>query len=101
MYTLEMATAFKSIVPPNKFGLTVLENPDFLTLVVDPKDLENLADGEIELIVKYINDVKNMFPNITPSQLTDLLNSGVDIGKLLNQNNNKFLIFQKVIQIPS
>lgn len=53
-----MATAFKSIVPPNKFGLTVLENPDFLTLVVDPKDLENLADGEIELIVKYINDVK-------------------------------------------
>lgn len=58
MYTLEMATAFKSIVPPNKFGLTVLENPDFLTLVVDPKDLENLADGEIELIVKYINDVK-------------------------------------------
>jgi hypothetical protein len=41
----------------------------------------------IENIKNLINDVKNMFPNITPSQLTELLNSGVDIGKLLNQNN--------------
>ena len=38
-------------------------------------------------IESLINDVKNMFPNITPIQLTDLLNSGVDIGKLLNKNN--------------
>ena len=58
MYTLEMATAFKSIVPPENFKLVVMENKDFLTLVIDPQDIENLQDHEVEPAVKYINDVK-------------------------------------------
>lgn len=63
MYTLEMATAFKSIVPPENFKLTVLENDDFLTLLIDPEDIENLEDHQVEPAVKYINDVKKVLEN--------------------------------------
>ena len=63
MYTLEMATAFKAIVPPKNFRLTVMENPDFLTLVIDPADLENLDREQAEPVAKYINDVKKAFEN--------------------------------------
>lgn len=58
MYTLEMATAFKSITPPNNFKLVIMENDDFLTLVIDPEDIENLSDEQVDPAVKYINDVK-------------------------------------------
>jgi hypothetical protein len=58
MYTLEMATAFKSITPPENFKLVVMENEDFLTLVIDPEDIEALSDEQVEPAVKYINDVK-------------------------------------------
>jgi hypothetical protein len=58
MYTLEMATAFKSITPPDNFKLVVMENDDFLTLVIDPEDIENLSDEQVDPAVKYINDVK-------------------------------------------
>jgi hypothetical protein len=58
MYTLEMATAFKSITPPDNFKLVIMENDDFLTLVIDPEDIENLSDEQVDPAVKYINDVK-------------------------------------------
>jgi hypothetical protein len=58
MYTLEMATAFKSITPPENFKLVIMENDDFLTVVIDPEDIELLADDQVEPAVKYINDVK-------------------------------------------
>lgn len=63
MYTLEMATAFKSIVPPENFKLTIMENPDFLTLVIDPSDIENLDKEQAEPVVKYVNDVKKALEN--------------------------------------
>jgi hypothetical protein len=63
MYTLEMATAFKSIVPPENFKLVVMENDDFLTLLIDPEDIENLEDHQVEPAVKYINDVKKALEN--------------------------------------
>jgi hypothetical protein len=35
-----------------------MENDDFLTIVIDPEDIESLADDQVEPAVKYINDVK-------------------------------------------
>jgi hypothetical protein len=58
MYTEEMAKAFKSIVPPENFGVTILENDDFVTVMIDPEQIESLLDDQVEPAVKYINDVK-------------------------------------------
>ena len=58
MYTVEMATAFKSIVPPQNFGVMIYDAEDFLTIMIEPKDLENLDKDQAEEIVKYINNVK-------------------------------------------
>jgi hypothetical protein len=59
MYTPEMATAFKAIVPPKNFGLTIYDNDNFVTLEINPKDLINLLDEDKPIVVKYINDVKS------------------------------------------
>jgi len=58
MYTPEMSTAFKAIVPPKNFGLVILENPDFITLQVDPKELLDLNEERKQEIIDYINKVK-------------------------------------------
>jgi len=63
MYTLEMATAFKSITPPENFKVVILENDDFLTILIDPEDIESLLDEQVEPAVKYINDVKKALEN--------------------------------------
>jgi hypothetical protein len=59
MYTAEMATAFKAIVPPKNFGVVLLENDDFITIQIDPKELLAVPEEELESAVKYINDVKS------------------------------------------
>jgi hypothetical protein len=64
MYTPEMATAFKAIKPPKNFGLVILENPDFITLQIEPKDLIDLSEDRKQEIVKYINDVKLALENL-------------------------------------
>lgn len=58
MYTVEMATAFKAITPPKNFGVVLLENPDFITIQIDPKDLIALSDEEKVEAVEYVNKVK-------------------------------------------
>ncbi len=58
MYTVEMATAFKSIVPPENFGVTILDANDFLTIQIDPEDIESLLDHQVDAAVQYIKDVK-------------------------------------------
>lgn len=58
-----MATAFKSIVPPENFKVVILENNDFLTILIDPEDIEALTDEQVEPAVKYINDVKKTLEN--------------------------------------
>jgi hypothetical protein len=58
MYTAEMATAFKAIVPPKNFGVVLLENDDFITIQIDPKELLAVPEEDLEVVVKYINDVK-------------------------------------------
>lgn len=58
MYTSEMATAFKAITPPSNFGVVILENENFLTIQIDPKDLTTLLDEDKPIVVEYINNVK-------------------------------------------
>ena len=58
MYTVEMATAFKNIIPPQNFGVMIYDAEDFLTIMIEPKDLENLDKNQAEEVVKYINNVK-------------------------------------------
>lgn len=53
-----MATAFKSLTPPEGFKVVIMENDDFLTILIDPEDIESLQDDQVEPAVKYINDVK-------------------------------------------
>jgi hypothetical protein len=60
MYTTEMATAFRAIVPPKNFGVVLLENDDFITIQIDPKELIAVPDEDRADAVKYINDVKKM-----------------------------------------
>ena len=60
MYTVEMATAFKKLTPPENFGVTILDANDFLTIQIDPEDIENLLDHQVNDAVKYINDVKKV-----------------------------------------
>jgi len=58
MYTPEMASAFKSIVAPDNFGVILYENDDFITMEIDPKDLVNLSDEDKIKAVDYVNNVK-------------------------------------------
>jgi hypothetical protein len=60
MYTVEMATAFKSLVPPENFGVTILDANDFLTVQIDPEDIESLLDHQVEDAIQYIKDVKRV-----------------------------------------
>lgn len=64
MYTPDMATAFKSIVPPNNFGVVILDSDDFLTIQIDPKDLLSIAEEDKASVVQYINDVKKAFEDL-------------------------------------
>ena len=64
MYTPEMATAFKSIVPPNNFGVVILDNEDFLTIQLDPKEVSLIAEEDRASVVQYINDVKKTFEDL-------------------------------------
>jgi hypothetical protein len=60
MYTDEMAKAFKEIKTPENFGVTILDADNFLTIQIDPEDIESLLDHQVDDAVKYINDVKKM-----------------------------------------
>jgi len=60
MYTTEMATAFKALVPPENFGVTILDANDFLTVQIDPEDIESLLDHQVEDAIQYIKDVKRV-----------------------------------------
>ena len=60
MYTVEMATAFKALKAPENFGVTILDANDFLTVQIDPEDIESLLDHQVEDAIQYIKDVKRV-----------------------------------------
>jgi len=46
----------------------------------------NILPG-MQGLESLMNDIKSMFPDITPDQITDLINSGVDISSLVSNGN--------------
>ena len=48
MYTIEMATAFKEIIAPENFGVTLYDAEDYITMVIDPKDIQDLITNNPE-----------------------------------------------------
>lgn len=59
MYTLEMATAFKEVLPPKNFGVEILDAGDFLTIRINPDDLDKLDNDEKLEAVQYVKNVKS------------------------------------------
>ena len=64
MYTDEMSKAFKAIKAPGEFKVTLYDNNDFITMVIDPEDIENLLDNQVNDAVQYINDVKKVLEEL-------------------------------------
>jgi hypothetical protein len=64
MYTLEMATSFKSIVPPENFGVVLYDSEKFITVMINPKDLINLSEEHKAEIIEYINNVKKTLEDL-------------------------------------
>ncbi|CAB4242263.1 hypothetical protein UFOVP222_80 [uncultured Caudovirales phage] len=58
MYTLEMSSAFRAIVPPQDFGVVIIDNEEFLTVQIDPEQLLGLDESQKAEAVKYVKDVK-------------------------------------------
>ena len=59
-----MAEAFHKIAAPGNFKLTLLDAGNFVTIQIDPEDIENLLDHEVDDAVKYIQDVKKMIEDL-------------------------------------
>lgn len=58
MYTKEMADAFHAIKTPEGFGVTIIDNEDFLTVKIDPQDILNIEESERYKVVDYVRDVR-------------------------------------------
>ena len=58
MYTPEMSTAFHAITPPKNFGVVLMDNDDYVNLMIDPEEFLALSDDEQVEAVDYINSVK-------------------------------------------
>ena len=59
MYTDAMRRAFHSIHPPKNFGVTLMDNDNFITIKLNEHDFTKMAhDDKIEA-VKYVAMVKN------------------------------------------
>jgi len=58
MYTDEMAKAFHSIKPPKNFSVILMDFDHFISVQVDPRQLVDKLDTEVQDIVRYITEVK-------------------------------------------
>lgn len=53
-----MSKAFKAIRAPKNFGVTLYDNPDFITIEIDPHELIALTEKQQIKAVEYVNKVK-------------------------------------------
>ncbi len=53
-----MSKAFKAIRAPKNFRVTLYENPDFITIEIDPHELIALTEKQQIKAVEYVNKVK-------------------------------------------
>ena len=58
MYTDSMKRAFRSIVPPHKFSISLIDNEHVLTIKLDERSFLTLTHDEKIEAVKYITLVK-------------------------------------------
>ena len=59
MYTEEMRKAVHSIIPPTNFGVSIIDNDNFLTIKLNEKDfIPMFHDQKIEA-VQYVAKVKD------------------------------------------
>ena len=58
MYTDTMRRAFHSITPPKNFGVTLIDNDNFLTIKLNEKSFLHMSHDEKLEAVKYVAIVK-------------------------------------------
>lgn len=58
MYTDSMRRAFHSLQAPNGFGITLIDNDNFLTIKLDERSFINMSHDEKIEAVKYVTMVK-------------------------------------------
>jgi len=58
MYTNAMHKAFHSIVPPNNFGVNLIDNDTFLTIKLDERSFIHMSHDEKLEAVKYVAMIK-------------------------------------------
>ena len=56
-----MSDAFHAIKGPTNFGVKVFDAENFITILIEPKQLLKLSENEIEDAVSYVEKVKNIF----------------------------------------
>jgi hypothetical protein len=64
MYTDEMRQAFHLIKPPGDFKVDLYDNEQFITIMIDPKQLVGLSDNDAQDIVNYIVSVKKSLEDL-------------------------------------
>ena len=58
MYTPEMSTAFHAITPPKNFGVVLMDNDDYINLMINPEEFLELSQEDQVMAVDYVNNVK-------------------------------------------
>ena len=58
MYTDKMRMAFRSVLAPKNFGVSLIDNDTFLTIKLDERSFVNMTHDEKLEAVKYVSMVK-------------------------------------------
>lgn len=61
MYTKKMSDAFHAIKGPENFGVKVFDAENFITILIEPKQLLKLSEDEIKNAISYVKKVKSTF----------------------------------------
>ena len=59
MYTNDMKRAFHSIIPPKNFGVTLIDDDNFITIKLDEKELIRLSHDDKIQAIQYVVKVKD------------------------------------------
>lgn len=58
MYTDQMRMAFHSVTPPKGFGVTLIDNDNFITIKLNERDFTRMTHDDKLEAVKYVAMVK-------------------------------------------
>jgi hypothetical protein len=60
MYTEAMRKAVHSIIPPKNFGISIIDNDNFLTIKLNEKDFIPMVHDEKIQAVQYVAKIKDV-----------------------------------------